>query len=358
MKRRSSVRADLFKELAISLISGLILAAGASLLPVARPGSVLGSIPLWVYVATAATLAALLAFLVANRLRRGRQAFVMISAIAETRWLADLLSDLSRALDRHGVDLVVKLPVHDHTGRSQLQCLDSLRRERRSYMGGFMVVDQLHRMPQELSEACRHLRHPVVFLDRDPFADEADFPPRTAFVGTDPAEIGEMVANLLAKHLIERGVRSPSVLVIAGDAQGPRAERFETRFRELMPSARIETSTQGQFVRERAREITLARLARGGPAPDAIFCTNDEMALGAADAVQSRSPAADPMIIGVDGIPEALAAIGLGTGPFRGTAVQDTRRMAEVAVDALMRLRAGERPPTRLLVPTSLYPLS
>lgn len=92
----------------------------------------------------------------------------------------------------------------------------------------------------------------------------------------------------------------------------------------------------------------------------AIFCTNDEMALGAVDAVQTRNTANgtnhDPVIIGVDGIPEAISTIRAGNTPFRATIVQDTRQIAEVAADTLARLRSGEAIATEIYVPASVYP--
>ncbi|WP_155335155.1 substrate-binding domain-containing protein [Acrocarpospora corrugata] len=81
------------------------------------------------------------------------------------------------------------------------------------------------------------------------------------------------------------------------------------------------------------------------------------MALGAVDAVQKHSGPSDIVIIGVDGIPEALATIDTGTTHFRATIVQSTRRAAEVAVDALMRMRAGERVPAELTLPAIWHPM-
>ncbi|WP_442933550.1 hypothetical protein [Micromonospora sp. CPCC 206060] len=69
------------------------------------------------------------------------------------------------------------------------------------------------------------------------------------------------------------------------------------------------------------------------------------MALGAGDAVQAYVAAGhgvEPVIVGVDGTTEAIAAIRSPAGPFQATIVQDTRRIAETGVDLLLRMRNGE----------------
>ena len=94
---------------------------------------------------------------------------------------------------------------------------------------------------------------------------------------------------------------------------------------------------------------------------DVIYCTNDQMALGAVDAAQGQAVAGNRqdglVIVGVDGTDEAVAAIKSGATPFKATIVQDTRRVAETAVDVLLRLRAGQNAPTETRIPTTIYPM-
>ncbi|WP_436760498.1 sugar ABC transporter substrate-binding protein [Streptosporangium sp. V21-05] len=361
MKAVNNQRKGLFADLLISLASGTILALGAKALTMVMPG-LNGSPMTWVFIAITPTTA-LLAFFFARRLYGGaNQAFITMSAFTQTRWLGDVLEHLSRSLDRHGIDLVVKLPPHDHSGRNQLAYLASLRKRRRSYIGGFVILAQTRQAGRELAASCEAVKRPVVFIDVPPFPDLGEYPARTAFVGCDANEMGAKAAQWVAKDLIDRGVENPAVLVVTGDAQDGRHTTFAERIEEMLPSAKLEINLLGFFSREEARKVVghhLRRL-RPGNGMDAIFCTNDEMALGAADAVQEHLAAGNRLdelvIIGVDGIAEAVAAINVDTAPFRATIIQDPRHIAEVAVDALLKMRSGERVPTEILVPTTVYP--
>ena len=363
MRSRYGAGDGLLGELAVSLASGLILAGGAKLLAVVALLPANGFVPTWLF-ASVVPVTALTAFFVTRRVGQRRQVFVVVSAFVPTRWLAVLLADLVRALDRHGLDVVVKLPEYDHSSQTEIRQLAALRAKRRAYLGGFVVVVEPERIRRELTDFCTASRLPIVFLDIRPFPSTDVYPPRTAFVGCSPEAIGRDAARWIGDELLERGVQQPRVLVVAGEAQTGRQARFASELRERLPSARIIVNTHGWFARDRAREIVdrqLRQLHRRGERLDAIYCTNDEMALGAADAVQEHAAAGSArdhvIIVGVDGIPEAIATIKSGGTPLEATIVQDTRRIAEVATDVLLRLRAGERPETEQWVPTAIYPI-
>jgi ribose transport system substrate-binding protein len=361
VRSRTSRRGGLAGELAVSVVSGLILVVlgkAAGLASLDRP------VPLWALITVTATAASVATVLTLRLRRRREQAFVVISTFAGTTFLTQLLEHLTRALEHHGIDLVVRLPRHDHSGRSLREELASLSRQGGAYIGGFVVPDHLETLRDQFVQFSRGLNRPVVFLDRRPFPDPLLYPAGAVFVGSDPSEIGKLAADWTAKELADRNVSSPTVLVIGGDGQAERQKRFEARLLERSPSARIEVDNTGQFDRGRAREIVeghLGRMHRRGVKLDAVFCTNDEMALGAADALWVHAKAggaeSDAVVVGVDGNAHAVAAIRAGTSALRATVVQDPRRVAEVAVDQLLGLRAHQPVPAETFTTLTVYPL-
>lgn len=352
----------LLAEVLASAAGGLVVAGVARLLTTAMPALADAVAPLWVLAAVAVSVGLIVFFVFRHIGRAGPQVFVMFCAAVRTNWLAGLLDHLIWTLDRHGVDVVMKLPPYDYSGQSQIQQLSRLRRRRRSYMGGLMVVARLEAQPGLLTSFCRSARLPVVFMDVRPFASEAAYPPRSAFVGCDASQIGDRAAQWVVRQMRERGISDPVILVVGGEAQQDRHTRFQARVRELLPAAEVMVNPEGQYSRERARHIVdqqLRQLRSHGGMVDVIFCTNDLMALGALDAVQQHADAGNShdhlIILGVDGTEEAVAAIDSGS-PFKATIVQDARRVAESAVDLFLKLRAGQDVPTETWIPTTVYP--
>lgn len=96
-----------------------------------------------------------------------------------------------RSLDRHGIELVVKLPSHDYSGQSQILQLAHICKRKRSYVGGLIVADQPEHVQNELAAFCNRTIMPAVFVDVRPFPRSDLYPPGTAFVGCDAGEIGE-----------------------------------------------------------------------------------------------------------------------------------------------------------------------
>jgi ribose transport system substrate-binding protein len=92
----------------------------------------------------------------------------------------------------------------------------------------------------------------------------------------------------------------------------------------------------------------------------AIFCTNDEMGLGAVDALAATpSPATEAtVVIGVDGVAEARALIDSGASPFRASVVQNTHQLALSIVDLLVKMHRGRQLPKRKILQGSIYEAS
>lgn len=278
MKESRSWWRVLLVEVLAAAAGGLIVAGVARLLTRAVPALAYAVVPLWVLAAVAVPVG-LIVFFVFRHISRGEpQVFVMICASVRTNWLAGLLDHLIWTLDRHGIDVVMKLPPYDYSGQSQVQQLSRLRRRRPLYMGGLMVVARLEDQPGALTSFCRSARLPVVFMDVRPFASEAAYPPRSAFVGCDASQIGDRAAQWVARQMRERGISDPVILVIGGEAQQDRHTHFQTRVSELLPAAEILVNPEGQYSRERARHIAdqqLRQLRSHGVMVDVIFCTND-----------------------------------------------------------------------------------
>lgn len=357
----SDSRRRLVTDLSISLASGLIvtgaLKAYSMLVPVLiSPSS------LWL---AGATVAAVIAVPISiGRRRRPNQVFILVSAFVQKHWVNKLLHEFMIILGQHDLDMVFKAPVHDYSGHGQIQQLLRTRRRSRDYAGGFIMVTDAVAVEADLASFGRSAKYPIVFLDPKPFTGAEHYPRGTAFVGCDSAEIGARAAHWVARTLTQKRIRRPAVLVVDSNEHKDRQLSFVTILKQHVPGAVVTVSDQGRFVRERCREIVdryLVDLSRRGEQLHVIFCTNDEMALGAVDAIQQRTTAGNPCegitVVGVDGTDEALAVIRSGATPFRATVIQDSQQVADVAVRQLLKLRAGEPVEVETYIPTTIYPM-
>ncbi|MCA3419082.1 MAG: LacI family DNA-binding transcriptional regulator [Roseomonas sp.] len=136
----------------------------------------------------------------------------------------------------------------------------------------------------------------------------------------------------MARHLQSRGLRR--VAVIGGPAEAPASRERLAGFASVLRPVAAATGDYSLA----SGALALRRLLRH--APDAVFCANDLMALGAMDAAPAGLP-----VFGFDGIPEgALAKYRLTT------MAQDIEGLAEAALSLLDQPGEQRLVPARLLV--------
>lgn len=191
----------------------------------------------------------------------------------------------------------------------------------------------------------------------EPFDDECEYPDNTAFVGYRAADLGEETGRWLVGHLRRCGVRSPHVLIVASHEHPGRQNRCADLLRAESDGISITADDTCDFRRARAHDAVQAYIRSSGKPLDAVFCTSDDMALGAVDAIRANaSPdTSDTVVVGIDGIPEALNLITSAASPLRATAVQDTHRLAGCAVEVLQKMLERRRTAKRTVLKPQVF---
>lgn len=343
---------------ATSVISGLILAA---VLKALRAGISEGAVFMWFALASCGAAAIFWAAVSTTRRtrRRSMRAFLVTSAFSQKYFVQAFVQRLHSALDRDDIDLVLKVPDRDYDAGAQSHHLRRILDRRRDYIGGIIVASEVHRLRDDLTMFCRKSRQPVVFTDLEPFEKESEYPDNSAFIGYDTGELGELAGKWLVKHL--KGKKHPHVLIIASREHSSRQQRCEKVLRAELPGVVITTDDQCEFVRSRAYDAVHAHIRQLGSSQclDAIFCTNDEMALGAVDALLALLPATQAtVVVGVDGVKEARVLIDTRSSPLRATVTQDTHRLAVSVVDLLVKMHRGHAVPKRTILNAEIYEAS
>jgi ribose transport system substrate-binding protein len=166
------------------------------------------------------------------------------------------------------------------------------------------------------------------------------------YIGSDNFEGGAVAGRYLARTLGGTG----SVAIIEGISGHETADQRRQGFLkgvEGHPGIRVVASQTADW--ERARAYTVAEnLLQAHRELDAIFAANDEMALGALEAVAAARRLDRVRIVGFDAIPDALANI--ASGRLLGSVAQFPGEMGRLGVHhAVILLREGKAPPPEVL---------
>jgi ribose/xylose/arabinose/galactoside ABC-type transport system permease subunit/ABC-type sugar transport system substrate-binding protein len=166
------------------------------------------------------------------------------------------------------------------------------------------------------------------------------------FIGSDNFEGGAVAGRYLARTLGGKG----NVAIIEGISGHETADRRRLGFLkgvEDHPGIRVVASQTADW--ERARAYTVAEnLLQAHPDLDAIFAANDEMALGALEAVAAARRLGRVGVVGFDAIPDAL--VNIRSGRLLGSVAQFPGEMGRLGVrHAVALLRNGTTPPREIL---------
>lgn len=327
----------------LACVTGLVLVPSGGVLAWTAPGAVV-----------------LLALLLLWPMRRGtatRQVFLVMSTFTQKYWVLDFVQRLHHSLDRKGLDLVLKVPDRDHDASALAHDLRRVLTARSGYLGGLVWPTELGRSRPDLVEFCTELALPVVFTDMEPFDEESEYPENTAFVGYRGADLGEEAGRWLVGHLRRSGVWRPHVLIVASHEHPDRQNRCAEVLRAEFGGISIIIDDTCDFRRSRAYNAVQAYIGSCGTPLDAVFCTSDDMALGAVDAlrVNTAQHTSDTVVVGVDGIPEALNLITAAGSPLRATVVQDSHRLAECAVEVLQKMLEQRRTAKRTILKPEVF---
>jgi ribose transport system substrate-binding protein len=339
-----------------SVVSGLVVATIATVAGHFDFYLLSYKVSLWVLILPLLVAVGLFAVSVALLRTRKTGVFFAPCALGEKRYIAELIHGFHDALDAHQLNIVLKVPRRDYAHTGQLYNLRSLQKQRGEYFGGIVIPAEPEVIRPDLKEFCTFASYPIVFVDIEPFVEAEEYPRDTAFVGYHQDAIGSCAASYVEEHARNSRLSRPIIWVVAGKWYTGRQLEFVKKLKSCFEIPEFLVDESGEYSRVRARAIVCRNL-QNHATPHYIFCTNDEMALGAVDALRIADIGNDGsvVVVGVDGTPEARALIDSQTTPLCATVVQDSREIAEVAVDRLVRMNRGNVVRTRTYLEPHIY---
>jgi ribose transport system substrate-binding protein len=172
---------------------------------------------------------------------------------------------------------------------------------------------------------------PVILID----TDISTFTAKKAFVGTDNKKGGELAGDFIASKL----QKGDEVAIIRGAAGDPVHNLREQGAKEKLEAAGMKVVAVQPADSDRAKGQSVAEnLLTSNPNLKAIYGTNDEMALGAENAVKAAGKKV--IVVGFDASPDALKSI--GAGEMAGSIAQFPGKIGELGVLTAAKVARGE----------------
>lgn len=190
---------------------------------------------------------------------------------------------------------------------------------------------------------------PIVYINRRP-ADVDSFDGAATYVGSDNYQAGKLEGEAGCKAAGGKG----NAVILIGFLRNEDAQNRTNAVKDVLATdeckeIKVIAEQEGEWQRTKAQDI-VANWLSAGTKPDIVFANNDEMALGAAQALKSAGVSMDDVVIaGVDATPDAINSI--KEGDMDITVFQDAKGQATGSVDAALKMLNGEKLPKYIDIP-------
>ena len=191
---------------------------------------------------------------------------------------------------------------------------------------------------------------PVFLVDREANAEVCE--DYLTFMGSNFIEQGERAAEWLAESMGGEAKIVELQGTVGASVTADRGEGFKNVI-DQYPDMEIVASQSGNFSRAEGQNV-MEQLIGSYPDLNAVYAHNDEMAIGAIQALKDagRKPGEDVTVVSVDGTRDALQAIIDGD---LGATVETNPRFGPLAFDTAEKFLNGEPIPTKITVQDRLF---
>ena len=174
-----------------------------------------------------------------------------------------------------------------------------------------------------------------------------------AFVGSDDAESANMAMELIAKHLNGKG----NVLMIQGymgQAAQLDRERGAKAVLAKYPGIKLLASQTGEWDRAKSMSLMENWIQLFGDQIQAVFAQNDEMGLGAVQALMDAKKKANVYVVSVDGIQDARKSVEQGN--LDATLIQNAEKQGSESLRMAIELAQKKKiKESSIMIPFEIF---
>ncbi|WP_438755089.1 sugar ABC transporter substrate-binding protein [Pararhizobium sp. O133] len=203
-----------------------------------------------------------------------------------------------------------------------------------------------------MSKIAEEAKIPLVYVNREPVNIDT-LPDNQAFVASNEADSGTLETKEVCRLLGGKG----KVVVMMGELSNQAARMRTKDVHDVIATDEckgleiVEEQTANWSRTEGADLVT--NWLSAGTEFDAVIANNDEMAIGAIQALKAAGKDMSKVVIGgVDATQDALAA--MAAGDLDVTVFQNAAGQGQGALDAALKLAKGEKIEKKVYVPFEL----
>ena len=185
-----------------------------------------------------------------------------------------------------------------------------------------------------MTKAAQDAGIPLVYVNRLP----SNLPEGISYVGSESIQAGIMQAEWLAEQLGGKG----NVVIMNGDLAQEAAQKRTEGEKQVFakyPDITIIREDTGNWSRDQGLALMENWLASGDQI-DAVASNNDEMAIGALQAIEAAGKLGEILVGGVDASPDALQE--MDKGRLDVTVFQNAKGQGEGGIQVAIALAKGE----------------
>lgn len=203
-----------------------------------------------------------------------------------------------------------------------------------------------------LSKAAADAGIALVYVNREP-ANIDELPEKQAFVASNEQESGTLQTKEACRLLNGKG----KVVVMMGELSNQAARMRTQDIKDVIATdeckgLEIVEEQTANWSRTQGSDLMTNWLSAGLEF-DAVISNNDEMAIGAIQALKAAGRSMDSVVVaGIDATQDALAA--MAAGDLDVTVFQDAAGQGKGSVDAALKLAKGEKVDTKVYIPFQL----
>ncbi|MBP7204737.1 MAG: sugar ABC transporter substrate-binding protein [Propionivibrio sp.] len=191
---------------------------------------------------------------------------------------------------------------------------------------------------------------PLVYVNRMP-ADKS-LPAKVAYVGSNEVDSGTLEMKEVCKLMGGKG----NILVMMGELSNQAARQRTQDVEDVIATPecsgiKILDKRTAKWQRTEGNDL-MTNWISAGLKFDAVVSNNDEMALGAIQALKASKMLDKTIVAGVDATQDALAS--MKAGELKVTVFQNAAGQGQGAVDTAMKIINGEKVPSMVWIPFEL----